>query len=46
MPYLFAVNEIKKYLCYESNLNDFSFINQIGWALQDGFLKPNLFYAD
>ena len=40
------INEINKYICYKSKLNGVSFINYTDWTLQDGSLKPNLFYAN
>ena len=38
------IDEINKYLCY--NLNGIIFISQTDWTLQDGSLKPGLFYAN
>ena len=38
------IDEVNKYLCY--NLNGINFINQTDWTLQDGSLKPDLFYAN
>ena len=40
------INEINNYLCYKSKSNGVNFINQTDWTLQDGSLKPNLFYTD
>ena len=40
------INEINTYLCCKSKLNGISFINHTDWTFQDGFLKPNLLYAD
>ena len=39
------VDEINNYLCCKSKLIDINFINNTK-TLQDGHLKPNLFYAD
>ena len=40
------INEINHYLCYKSKSNGVNFINHTDWTLQDGSLKPNLFYTD
>ena len=40
------IDKINNYLCYKFKLNGINFINHTDWTLQDGSLKPNLFYAD
>ena len=40
------IDEINNFLCYKSKLNGINFINHTEWTLQDGSLKPNLFYAN
>ena len=40
------IDEINNYLCCKFKLNGISFINHAARALQDGSLKPNLFYAN
>ena len=40
-----CIDKINNYLYCKSKLNGINFINQIDWTLQDGSLKPNLFYA-
>ena len=40
------INEINNYLFYKSKLNGVNFINHSDWTLQDGSLKPNLFYVE
>ena len=40
------INEINNYLCYKSKSNGVNFINHTDWTLQDGSLKPNLFYTN
>ena len=40
------VNEINNDLPYKCKQNGFTFIDQKDWTLQDGSLKPNLFYVD
>ena len=40
------IDEINNYLCCKFKLNGISFINHTARALQDGSLKPNLFYAN
>ena len=40
------IDEINNYLRCKSKLNGINFINHPDWTLQDGSLKPNLFYAD
>ena len=40
------INEIKNYICYKSKSNGVNFINHTDWTLQDGSLKPNLFYTN
>ena len=39
-------NEINNDLLYKCEQNGFTFIDQKDWTLQDGSLKPNLFYVD
>ena len=39
-------NKINNYLCSKSKSNGGNFINHTDWTLQDGSLKPNLFYTD
>ena len=40
------INEINNDLLYKCKQNGFTFIDQKDWTLQDGSLKPNLFYVD
>ena len=40
------IDKINNYLCCKPKLNGINFINHTDGALQDGSLKPNLFYAD
>ena len=39
-------NKINNYLCYKPILNDVNFINNTNWNLQDGSLRPNLFFTE
>ena len=40
------INEINNDLPYKCKQNGFTFIDKKDWTLQDGSLKPNLFYVD
>ena len=40
------IYEINNCLCCKSKLNGINLFKHTGWTLQDGSLKPNLFYAN